>query len=128
MLMASGAMNSGQGAGNNIAATGGTGTATTVGGQNNIDTFAQSSNLDNNVNLGSADQIMKSIPGAMDDNENITDVFNGTVLSQGNINHNAFDANNLGWGSVGASEAFSPGNNLNAKIPTLSTKGQQQGG
>ncbi len=118
---------SNNGAGNGLPSTG-QGFGANIGSQNTIDGFAQSSNLDANVSLGSVEDLKGFFgTGAFDDN--LFSVFDGTVLSHGNLDYSqSLAANNLGWGSIEAGQAFTPGNNLNAKMPRLSTKGQQQVG
>lgn len=110
------------GAGGGLAAAGTEGMGSMVGAAHSVDGLG---NLDA-IKLGSVEDIGSFLgSGALSDN--VTAFAEGNMAA-GSINHNAFDANNLGFGDISAGK-LGPGAQLNAEqVPAISSKGRAQGG
>ena len=107
-----------------------TGFGAKIGSEQFLDSMQKVGNLDGSMSFGSVEDLKGFFgTGAFDDN--LLDVFDGTILSQGNISYyQALAANNLGWGSVEAGQLFGLSSNVNMpKVAvSLSSKGREGGG
>lgn len=112
---------------NGAAIGGGNGFGTVIGGEQLLDQMSKAGSLESSLSFGSIEDLKGFLgSGAFDDN--LLDVFDGSILSAGNISYyQALAANNLGWGSVEAGQLMGLGSNLNMpKVAMrLSSKGQE---
>ncbi len=119
----------GNGMMNGGAVGGSSGFGTVIGGEQLLDQMSKSGSLDANMSFGSIEDL-KGFIGAGVFDDNLLEVFDGSILSSGNISYyQALAANNLGWGSVEAGQLMGLSSNLNMpKVAMrISSKGMEGG-
>lgn len=107
----------------------GNGLGTVIGGEQLLDQMSKASSLDANLSFGSIEDL-KGFFGTGVFDDDLLGVFDGSILSSGNINyHQAFAASNLGWGSVEAGQLMGLSSNLNMPKTAMriSSKGMEGG-
>ena len=107
----------------------GSGFGTVIGGEQLLDQMSKAGSLDANLSFGSIEDLKGFFGGSAFD-DNLLDVFDGSILSAGKVSYyEAFAANNLGWGSVEAGQLMGLSSNLNMpKVAMrISSKGMEGG-